>query len=80
MAHEGAATAPLFHPPDRVRDGAHVTSMDEYTALHKQSIEHPREFWGQKANEFLVRLPAVSTPLAVRHPAFSWFAELGTSV
>lgn len=43
----------LFHPPKNVSDGAHISSMEEYRKMYKQSIEEPDSFWSQIARKEL---------------------------
>ena len=38
---------------DRVREGAHITSFEQYQEMYDQSVNDPDAFWGQKATEFL---------------------------
>ena len=38
-----------FPPPDSFALNAHISSMDQYHELYKQSIEDPEKFWSEKA-------------------------------
>ncbi|KAK4190194.1 putative acetyl-coenzyme A synthetase [Podospora australis] len=46
-----------FHPPQKMLDKhpskPHLSSLEEYQKLYKQSIENPKEFWGKLARELL---------------------------
>jgi len=37
----------IFPPPEEFSKNAHVKSMEEYEALHKESLEDPEGFWGK---------------------------------
>lgn len=39
----------LYPVPDRVRDEAHVPSIEEYKRVYEQSIRDPDQFWGGQA-------------------------------
>ena len=38
-----------FPPPDSFASNAHISSMDQYRELYKQSIDDPDDFWADKA-------------------------------
>ena len=42
-----------YSPPERVRDGALVTSREGYEALWRRSLDEPDAFWTEMANEHL---------------------------
>ena len=43
----------IYQPPERVSAGAHITSMDDYWAMHARSLNEPEAFWGELANEYI---------------------------
>jgi len=40
-----------FPPPASISKNAHIKSIAEYEKLHKESIDNPEKFWGEKASE-----------------------------
>ena len=38
---------------DRVRNGAHIASLEQYQTMYRRSVESPDAFWGDMAREFL---------------------------
>ncbi|XP_013408207.1 acetyl-coenzyme A synthetase, cytoplasmic [Lingula anatina] len=42
----------VFSPLKHIQDGAHVSSMEQYREMYKQSVEDPEAFWGKIAKEF----------------------------
>jgi acetyl-CoA synthetase len=46
-----------FHPPRKMLDKhpsrPHITDIDEYHRMHKESIKEPKKFWGKLARELL---------------------------
>ena len=42
-----------YAPPERVRDGALIDSVEEYQRLYDSSIQDPDTFWAQQAREHL---------------------------
>ena len=49
--------AETYPPPKSAFDGTsakpHLSGLEEYTKLHKESIEHPDVFWGKLARDLL---------------------------
>ncbi len=43
----------VYQPPDRVNNGAHIGSMDEYWKLHDRSLNDVDAFWTEQANEYI---------------------------
>lgn len=41
-----------FAPPEALGAPWHISSLDEYRAMYARSIEDPRGFWGEVAEEF----------------------------
>ncbi len=41
----------VFPPSDEFKAKARLSSMEEYRALHRESIEDPEGFWGRQAQE-----------------------------
>ncbi|MFA9479594.1 acetate--CoA ligase [Phycisphaerales bacterium AB-hyl4] len=40
-----------FPPPAGFASGAHINSMEQYEQMHRESLEDPDKFWGEKAAE-----------------------------
>lgn len=57
----------------------HIGSMEEYRALHKESIERPDAFWGKIASEMRWFKPW-SSVLQWRAPDAKWFVDGKTNV
>ena len=38
-----------FPVPDSFRENAHISSMEQYEAMHKKSLEEPEAFWSEQA-------------------------------
>jgi acetyl-CoA synthetase len=54
MAKEiGLPTTEIYQPPARAREGALVSSMDEYHELYRRSVEDRDAFWTEMANTHL---------------------------
>lgn len=48
----------IFQPDQKLARAAHVSSMQQYEELYKESIEHPEKFWGNIAKQFHWETPA----------------------
>ena len=59
-----------YPPPDRVREGALVTSREQYEELYKRSITDREGFWSDMANEFILRLP-VKHEIRIQPPLYA---------
>ncbi|HML97285.1 MAG TPA: acetate--CoA ligase [Tepidiformaceae bacterium] len=53
MAEAGLPVDERYAPPARVSEGALVSSMAEYEALYRRSIEDRDAFWSEMANEHI---------------------------
>jgi hypothetical protein len=51
--HDEIASSEVFLPPERVSAGAHIPSMERYTAMYRQSLEDPSAFWAKHGREML---------------------------
>lgn len=51
--HNEVGTAVAIEPPARVREGAHISSLEQYRALYAESIANPDKFWAAQAREQL---------------------------
>lgn len=51
--HDASHTAALMPPPERVREGALVDSMEAYRAMYDRSVKDPRGFWSDMARSQL---------------------------
>lgn len=52
----------LFCPPENLRRGAHCSSLDDYRALYRRSIDDPAGFWGDVAGQFYWKQAPPSSP------------------
>ncbi|MGD9973004.1 MAG: acetate--CoA ligase [Desulfatirhabdiaceae bacterium] len=41
----------IYPPPEAFQKNAGIRSLEEYRAMYQQSIEHPKAFWSQQAEE-----------------------------
>jgi acetyl-CoA synthetase len=66
----------LFQPPAAGRETAHVTSMAEYEALYRRSLDDPEGFWASRAEELLTWDRKWDTVLEadLTIPEIKWFA------
>jgi acetyl-CoA synthetase len=53
VADVGLPVDEWYAPPARVKEGALVSSFEEYKALYDRSINDPDRFWGEMATEHL---------------------------
>jgi hypothetical protein len=51
--HPEMNSAPLYAPPQRVTEGAAISSMEQYKKLHARSLKDPEGFWGEQARKHL---------------------------
>lgn len=74
--------ARLFEPPQAFATSAHIKSKDEYQKLWNFAKDHPEEFWGTKAGEFLQWDTPWQKVLDWQEPHAKWFtgAKLNASV
>ncbi len=58
-----------------IQEGAHVSSLEEYERLYKESIENPKQFWKEKADEYLdwFHPPRNTLDVDREEVDFSWF-------
>jgi acetyl-CoA synthetase len=47
------ATGRIIEPPAWVKERAWISSMDEYEAMYKRSVEDPEAFWAEQAETYL---------------------------
>ena len=40
-----------YSPPASVREGSHVSSMEVYDALYRESVQNPEGFWAERARK-----------------------------
>ena len=41
-----------YAPAKTVQNEAHISSMEQYREMYKQSVEDPEQFWGKVAENF----------------------------
>jgi hypothetical protein len=51
MDGHGHCVEAVYEPPSRMK-GAHVSTMDEYFRLYRQSLDEPEAFWSEISNRF----------------------------
>jgi acetyl-CoA synthetase len=47
----------VFPPPAGFSAGARIASLDQYRALHRESVENPDAFWAREAGELVWQEP-----------------------
>ncbi|MFV0350038.1 MAG: acetate--CoA ligase [Halodesulfovibrio sp.] len=65
----------LFEPPMEGRNSARVTSMEEYEALYKRSMDDNEGFWAERANELVEWFTPFTKVLDadMDTPSIKWF-------
>ncbi len=51
--HSEIAASVALPPPLRVSSGAHISSMEQYSSMHKDSVENTTAFWAKHGREML---------------------------
>ena len=41
----------VLRPPEEFTGGANVNTLNKYTKIYQRSIDDPKEFWGELANQ-----------------------------
>ena len=49
---EEATSTALYYPNEAIQKTSHVSSMDQYKDMYKQSIEDPNSFWLNYSKDF----------------------------
>ena len=84
MAEVGLPVDERYAPPARVREGALVTSREEYDRLYRRSIEDRDAFWSEMADQFITWAAPYSKVCDedLRTGKIEWFAggKLNVSV
>lgn len=62
-----------FHPSEAFQSRAHISGMDAYKKLYKESIENPEKFWDGVANELHWFQPWSKVMDDSEKPFFKWF-------
>ena len=65
---------PVFSPSKEFSKKARVSSLKEYKALYKESIEKPNAFWAREAKELVWRKPWKKV-LDWKAPFAKWFVD-----
>ena len=68
------AADPVFTPTKEFAAKARISSLKQYKALHKESIEKPATFWAREAKELVWRKPWSKT-LDWKPPFAKWFVD-----
>jgi acetyl-CoA synthetase len=68
------ATDPVFTPSKEFSSKARISSLKQYKALHKESIEKPNAFWAREAKELVWRQPWKKV-LDWKAPFAKWFVD-----
>jgi acetyl-CoA synthetase len=63
----------LFKPSPAFSSRAHLQAMAEYEKLHRQSIEDPESFWGERARELIPWMKPFTRVLEWKEPFAQWF-------
>jgi len=65
----------LFEPPMEGRNSARVTSMEEYEALYRRSMDDNEGFWAERANELVEWFTPFTKVLDadMETPSIKWF-------
>ncbi len=63
----------FFQPEENFSQSAHIRNIQEYEKLWQYSIDHPEEFWGQKAHEFISWFEPWQKVLEWNSPYVKWF-------
>ncbi len=53
MSEQASSLKEIYPVPGNFRQKAHIKSLEEYTKLHKESLEDPDTFWGRTAEEYV---------------------------
>ncbi len=53
MSEQTSSLKETYPVPEDFRKKAHIKSLEEYTKLHKESLEDPDAFWGRIAEEYV---------------------------
>ena len=53
MSEQASSLKEIYPVPESFRQKAHIKSLEEYTRLHKESLENPDAFWGRTAEEYV---------------------------
>jgi acetyl-CoA synthetase len=72
----------VVEPPEWVSERAYISSMEEYEAMYKRSIEDPEGFWAEMAEEYLYWHKKWDTVLEYEFetPRVEWFKGGKTNV
>lgn len=55
---ESPIQSPVYHPSEQYKKTSHISSLEQYHDLYRQSIENPELFWRDIAiNEFYWKKP-----------------------
>jgi acetyl-CoA synthetase len=68
------AADPVFTPSKEFSAKARISSLKQYKALHKESVEKPATFWAREAKELVWRKPW-SKVLDWKPPFAKWFVD-----
>ncbi len=69
-----------FEPSAEFKSKAHISSMEEYRALHKKSLENPEKFWGEIASELHWFKPWTRVRDWSNPPFAQWFVGAETNI
>ncbi len=53
MSEQASSLKEIYPVPENFRQKAHIKSLEEYTKLHKESLEDPDTFWERTAEEYV---------------------------
>ncbi|MFW5734652.1 MAG: acetate--CoA ligase [Oceanidesulfovibrio sp.] len=72
----------VFEPPKEHSDTAYISSMDEYEAIYKRSMEDPDGFWAERSEELIhwFRKWDTVSDCDLHKPEVKWFVGGKTNI
>ena len=55
--HSESELHAVYQPDSRISSKAHVSSMEQYHQMYKESVENPKAFWREIAKQFHWKTP-----------------------
>ncbi len=69
----------VYSPPPEFSNSAHVRSLEEYHALYRRAVEHPEEFWAERAEREVHWLEKWHHVFEWHPPFVKWFVGAKTN-
>jgi acetyl-CoA synthetase len=70
----------IFKPSSEFQSRAHLASMADYERLHKESIDNPEAFFGERAKELIPWMKPFTKVLEWKEPFAKWFVSGETNI